>query len=217
MSKLNSTFIIFILIILLIIGWDLTNFSSKLLFLNKLDYHNIGYYFSAIITGLITFGAMWFIDEQNKKRWEKDGFFKTHTDNWIKLRKGLVDLLNNTRSHRDTIVVTPIPNNQKEYFNSAYTHNEAKEKAKKYEKLSFDLRNICGELDVIWNIKCITNKEMQNELVKFEELWRTTLDDLKQNPIINKSVYSDIDLIQNEPKYELYEEFINELGQKMKV
>jgi hypothetical protein len=44
----------------------------------------------AIVAGGITWAAMWFIDKENKKRWQKDSFVKYVNDRKIKLYDDLV-------------------------------------------------------------------------------------------------------------------------------
>ena len=48
----------------------------------------------AIITGFITFAAMWFIDKQNKERWLNDSFVKYQNDLIINLNKNLLNFYN---------------------------------------------------------------------------------------------------------------------------
>lgn len=62
------------LIIMVVLFLDAFNFPSHIN--NQLDFHNIGYYFEAIITGLITLGAMLFVDYLNAKRFKKEASYR---------------------------------------------------------------------------------------------------------------------------------------------
>lgn len=94
-KSINKIFLIFIMFITSILIWDVFNLSlSDLglkLNLQKLDYSHLSVYFSAIITGLITWFAMWFISENEKQRWQKDSMQKEKNRLIIECNKTLAD------------------------------------------------------------------------------------------------------------------------------
>ncbi len=83
LNKVNWLKVYFITSILLIgvlVLFDIFDISKKYQFLKLLDLHNMNNYFSAFITGVITVFAMWSIDNQNKKRWMKEGYLKKNIE-----------------------------------------------------------------------------------------------------------------------------------------
>lgn len=95
MKKIIITLLIFIALAILsdLVNFR-TNFSSFSIFnLGNLDFHNAPLYLGAIITGFITFWAMRFIDDENKKRWQNEFYNKRKVELILCVIEELADCL----------------------------------------------------------------------------------------------------------------------------
>ncbi len=88
-------YLIIITIILIIL--DIFNIPGYNPFFKNLDFHS----FPALIAGLITFSAMIFIEQQNKRRWGKDHFQKFKNEQLLELLKMLNKFLQNTQRREE--------------------------------------------------------------------------------------------------------------------
>lgn len=87
-------YVLILIVFLFIVLADLFNISGYFPFLRTLDFKNLASYNGAVITGLITLLAMKLIDDENKKRWEKDYYTKQKSEYIFKLIISLGDSLN---------------------------------------------------------------------------------------------------------------------------
>lgn len=85
-SKFNkpSKETLFLIILLLLI--------SLLIWLVIKGTDHSSLYASGIITGLITVGAMLFVDMQNKERWKNELYNKIEAESWLSLREATYDI-----------------------------------------------------------------------------------------------------------------------------
>lgn len=95
-----------IIITLALIVLDIFNIPSHIKFFTHLDFHS----FPALITGMIVFSAMIFIDEENKKRWEKDYFQKFQNEQILELIKLLNKFIQNTRGRESDHIQALVAN-----------------------------------------------------------------------------------------------------------
>lgn len=101
-----------IIITLILILLDIFNIPGYFPFFRTLDFHS----FPALITGLITFSAMFFIEQENKRRWEKDYLKKFKNEQILELIKLLNKFAQNSRG-RESDNIQLLVTNYEELFN----------------------------------------------------------------------------------------------------
>ncbi len=90
--KKENIYRLTLFIINIILWWNLLSKINISFYANK--YNNLMPVIEAILTGLITWAAMWFIDNQAKKRWTQEGYLKRKIELEIEIRKYLINIQN---------------------------------------------------------------------------------------------------------------------------
>lgn len=188
LSKLSIVIIVSTIVIILITLCDIYDISKKYSFFRTLDFHNINNYFSAVITGIITILAMWFIDNQNKKRWEKESYQKYKCSL-------IIDLLTNL----DYCYYYSL--DLQEYSKTDCNYNITSDFISKLRGLS----DILDGLTLFYrNNKSLSNKlekilkSCKNLLIIFIKTIKVNIDDLKINNEIYKIPKESLSLNQIE-------------------
>lgn len=97
-----------IIITIFIILLDIFNIPGYFPFFRHLDFESL----PAMITGLITFSAIFFVTQENKNRWEKDYFQKFKNEQILELLKMLNKFIQNPHSTTGYSIQTFITNQE---------------------------------------------------------------------------------------------------------
>lgn len=92
----------------IILWWTLLSEINISFYATK--YSNLMPVIEAILTGLITWVAMWFIDNQAKKRWTQEGYLKRKIELEIEIRKILLQILEKINILPSTTELEPYKN-----------------------------------------------------------------------------------------------------------
>jgi hypothetical protein len=144
-----------IILTLILILLDIFNIPGHMPFFRHLDFESL----PALITGLITFSAIFFVTQENKKRWEKDYFQKFKNEQILELLKMLNKFIQNPQSTTSYSIQTFITN--QEMFLNEYLNPK---------EISF-LKNISTEINLSDSEAGAPEKKSDNlkKVVKIKE------------------------------------------------
>lgn len=84
----------------------------------------VGAIIGGFISGIITFIAMKIIDNENKKRWEQDGFQKTKLDLMLSVISLLADMQIHINTTRNYTRIKDMPSNNKAFVEESEQYKE---------------------------------------------------------------------------------------------